>query len=105
MFEVASRPRSGEHELETADALPAPAMSSHQCRMARAGLQWSQTDLALAARVTQGTVSLFESGGGCGRATLQAMQAALEAAGVTFIAPGETSLPAGPGVRLSDQSH
>jgi len=78
-------------------------MGPDQCRMARAALQWSQTELARAANVTQGTVSLFEGGGGCSHATLQAMRAALEAAGVSFIDLGEPSPPAGPGVRLREQ--
>ena len=101
MFEVTSR-RSGDRDVATDEALPAAAMSCHQCRMARAALQWSQTELAVAANVTQGTVSLFERDGSGGYTTIRTMQAALEAAGVIFIGAGETSPPSGAGVRLRE---
>lgn len=68
-----------------------------QCRAARALLNWSQTDLAEAAEVGQSTVAKFEHGARIPHATnLAAIQAALEAAGITFL---NDENPAGPGLR------
>lgn len=75
-------------------------MTPDQCRMGRAAVQWSQADLARAAKVRQETVSGFEGGNDSRRSTVSAMQAALESAGVVFIGPDETSLSGGPGARL-----
>lgn len=72
-------------------------MTPAQCRAARALLDWSQKDLATAARVGVVTVRQFESAAATPRnATLDAMKRALEAAGVEFI-PENGS---GAGVRL-----
>lgn len=78
-------------------------MSPTQCRMARAALQWSQNDLAKAARVRQETVSGFEGGNDSRRSTIENMRAAFETAGVVFVGAGEASLAGGPGVRLREQ--
>lgn len=78
-------------------------MSPMQCRMARAALQWSQNDLAKAAKVRQETVSGYEGGNDSRRSTVEAMRSALEAAGVVFVGAGETSLSGGAGVRLRKQ--
>ena len=68
-----------------------------QCRAARGLLQWSQDDLAKAAEVGVVTIRQFETEkAGPRRATLAAIERALEAAGVEFI-PENGS---GPGVRL-----
>lgn len=75
-------------------------MTPEQCRMARAALQWSQGDLANAAKVRQETVSGFEGGNDSRRSTVEAMRRALESAGVVFVSVGEASLAGGPGVRL-----
>lgn len=72
-------------------------MKPAQVRMARAALNWSLADLAKAAGVHRNTISNFETEryGGSDEA-LNAIQAALESAGVIFVAEnGE-----GPGVRL-----
>lgn len=71
-----------------------------QCRAARALLQWSQQDLAEAAKVGVVTVRQFENGSSEPRhATLDVMTRAIEAEGVIFVADGETST-GGAGVRL-----
>ncbi len=72
-------------------------MKPAQVRMARAALNWSLADLAAASGVHRNTISNFETGryGGSDEA-LAAIRAALEAAGVEFIAPNG----GGAGVRL-----
>jgi transcriptional regulator with XRE-family HTH domain len=68
--------------------------------MARAALEWSTVDLARNAGVGISTVSRFETAQKVPIAgNLTAMQSALEAAGVIFLADGETA-DGGPGVRL-----
>jgi transcriptional regulator with XRE-family HTH domain len=72
-------------------------MTPAQCRMARAGLGWGVRDLAAAAAVAMGTLVDFEGGKRTPQPrTLAAIRAALEAAGVEFIAENG----GGPGVRL-----
>ena len=73
------------------------SFSSAQCRAARALIGWSQDDLEAAAKVAKKTIADFERQARQPHArTLEALRAALEAAGVIFIAEnGE-----GPGVRL-----
>lgn len=72
-------------------------ITSAQCRAGRALLNWSQQQLADAARVGVVTVRQFESGSSEPRnATLDVIRRALESAGVIFVEEnGE-----GPGVRL-----
>lgn len=78
--------------------MPTPA----QCRAARALLDWSQQQLADAARVGIVTVRQFEGGGARPRnATLEVISRALESAGVEFIAENG----GGPGVRLRKAGH
>jgi len=72
-------------------------MSPAQCRAARALIGWSQDQLSSASKVAKATIANFEA---AKRSpydrTLADLQAALEAAGVIFVAEnGE-----GPGVRL-----
>jgi transcriptional regulator with XRE-family HTH domain len=68
-----------------------------QCRAARALLDWSQQQLADAARVGVVTVRQLESGASRPRrATLDVMRRALDKAGIEFIAENG----GGPGVRL-----
>ena len=68
-----------------------------QSRMGRAALGWTVRALAEQAKVAVATVNRFETGGAVPiAATREAMQAAMEAAGVVFIAENG----GGPGVRL-----
>jgi transcriptional regulator with XRE-family HTH domain len=67
-----------------------------QCKMARVAVGLGVRELAELAKVAPGTVSRFEAGEELKERTVEALQAALEAAGVIFVAEnGE-----GPGVRL-----
>ncbi|KAB2700318.1 helix-turn-helix transcriptional regulator [Ochrobactrum sp. Kaboul] len=71
-----------------------------QCRAARALIEWSRDDLASACAVALRTIVDFERGARePRRVTLQAIRAALEAAGVIFIDQNGN----GPGVRLRDR--
>lgn len=75
------------------------SISVRQVKAARALLAWSQSDLAMAAGVSDPTVARLESVDGVlgGRSgTVDAIRRALEAAGVIFVDENG----AGPGVRL-----
>jgi hypothetical protein len=67
-----------------------------QCWMARTALGWSVRELALAADVSRDTVVRFERGDGLKAITVEAIQDALERAGVFFIDAND----GGPGARL-----
>jgi transcriptional regulator with XRE-family HTH domain len=68
-----------------------------QCRAARGLLDWTQQELADAARIGVATVRLFEGNGAESRyATLAVLRRAFESAGVEFIDENG----GGPGVRL-----
>ena len=72
-------------------------MTPEQCRAARALLNWSQEQLQAGASVARKTLADFEAGKRQPYPrTLEAIRAALEAAGVEFIAENG----GGPGVRL-----
>jgi transcriptional regulator with XRE-family HTH domain len=73
-------------------------MTPTQCRMARAALDWRTTDLARAARVGLNTVNRFEAGRDARISSVEKLRAALEAAGVLFIAENG----GGAGVRFRD---
>ena len=76
-------------------------MKPAQARMARAALNWSLQDLADASAVHRNTISNFETGRYAGDPEkIAAMQAALERAGVVFIAENG----GGAGVRLRKES-
>jgi transcriptional regulator with XRE-family HTH domain len=77
-------------------------MNSVQMRMARAALGWGVRELAARAGVTANTVTRIENGADAKISTMSAIQAALEAAGVVFLADGEM-VAGGPGVRLRPQ--
>jgi transcriptional regulator with XRE-family HTH domain len=69
-------------------------MKAVQLRMARAAVGWGVRDLAKKAGVTANTVTRIENGADAKQSTIDALQRALEAAGVEFT-NGEQ-----PGVRL-----
>lgn len=76
-------------------------ITSEQCRGARALLDWSREQLAETSKVAVRTIVDFERGARAPReVTIDAVQRALEGAGVTFLADGET-IDGGPGVRLA----
>ena len=61
-------------------------ISSAQCRAARALLEWTQQELADAAKIGNATIRNFESGKSTPQsATLRILAQALEAAGIDFI--------------------
>lgn len=74
-------------------------MNAAQCRMARAALQLGVRELADLAKVAASTVARLEAGEELKPRTLEAIQAALESAGVLLLASGEVK-DGGPGVRL-----
>lgn len=67
-----------------------------QSRMARAALGWGVRDLAGAAKVSPDTIARLERGESLYARTVEAIRAALEGAGIEFIAENG----GGPGVRL-----
>jgi transcriptional regulator with XRE-family HTH domain len=70
-----------------------------QCRAARGLLDWTQQELADAARIGVATVRLFEGEGAESRqATIAVLRQAFELAGVEFIDENG----GGPGVRLRE---
>ena len=71
-------------------------MLAIQSRMARAALGWGVRDLAAAAKVSPDTIARFERGDSLYERTVDAIRAALEVAGVVFIAENG----GGAGVRL-----
>jgi transcriptional regulator with XRE-family HTH domain len=72
-------------------------MNAAQCRMARAALRLSVRDLAKLAHVATGTIVRLEAGETLQPRTVDAIQHALEKAGVAFT-NGDS-----PGVRLRQQ--
>jgi predicted transcriptional regulator len=77
-------------------------LTAAQIRAARALLGWSQPALAQASGVSLPTIVRMEGEAGPGRsaaANVDAVQRALESAGVLFI-PADGASGAGPGVRL-----
>jgi predicted transcriptional regulator len=81
-------------------------LSSEQVRAARALLRWEQKHLADASGISLPSIKRLEIQPGelaAQSRTVEAIQAALENAGIAFIADGATSSAAGPGVRLRDQ--
>ena len=71
-------------------------LSPVQCKMARAALGLGVRELAATAKVSIDTVARFERGDELKERTIEALQHALEAAGVEFIDENG----GGPGVRL-----
>lgn len=80
--------------------IPAAMISPAQIRAARALIGWKQSDLAVAAAVAEASVKNIERGTTDPRVkTLQAIQRALESAGVLFLDEG-VNREGGAGVRL-----
>lgn len=75
-------------------------MNATQCKMARAALGLGVRELAALAGVAQATISRLERGEELKPATVDAIRAALEQAGVEFIAENG----GGAGVRLSQNA-
>jgi transcriptional regulator with XRE-family HTH domain len=71
-------------------------MKMVQLRMARAAVGWGVRELAKEAGVTANTVTRIENGADAKQSTIEALQHALEAAGIEFIPENG----GGPGVRL-----
>jgi transcriptional regulator with XRE-family HTH domain len=70
-------------------------MKAIQVRMARAAVGWGVRELAEKASVTANTVTRIENGADAKQSTMDALQGALEAAGVEFTNGDQ------PGVRLT----
>lgn len=79
-------------------AVPSPtALTAAQCRAARALIEWSQAQLSQAAAIDARTIADFEKRfRAADETTRRRLRAALEAAGVVFIAENG----GGAGVRL-----
>ncbi|WP_041042935.1 helix-turn-helix domain-containing protein [Paramagnetospirillum magnetotacticum] len=79
-------------------------LTGEQIRAARALLRWEQKDLAEAAKLSIETIKRLEKIrgpiGGLARTT-DALQAALEQAGITLFGDGRYEGEGGPGVRLT----
>jgi transcriptional regulator with XRE-family HTH domain len=75
-------------------------MTPAQCRMARAALEMEIRELAERAKVATGTIVRFERGEVLKERTIDAIQAAIEAAGIDFIAENG----GGPGVRIRNSA-
>ena len=78
-------------------------MKPVQCKMARVALNLGIRDLAKLSKVAPATISRLEAGEELKPRTVEAIQGALETAGVEFIAENG----GGPGVRLKkrDEDH
>ena len=70
-------------------------MKAVQLRMARAAIGWGVRELAEKAGVTANTVTRIENGADAKQSTIDALQRALEAAGIEFTNGDQ------PGVRLT----
>ena len=70
-------------------------MKATQLRMARAAIGWGVRELAEKAGVTANTVTRIENGADAKQSTIDALQRALEAAGIEFTNGDQ------PGVRLT----
>jgi transcriptional regulator with XRE-family HTH domain len=77
-------------------------ISASQSRMARAALNLGVRDVAEAAGVSTNTITRLERGEELLPRTVADIRAALESAGVAFLAEGQ-SIDGGPGVRLASK--
>jgi transcriptional regulator with XRE-family HTH domain len=69
-----------------------------QCFLARTALGWSKSELARASGTSPSAVRKFERGGSQRASTVEAIQRALESAGVIFIDAND----GGPGAQLRE---
>ena len=76
-------------------------LSVEQCRAARALLGWSTNALADASKLGLATVRRFETGNPVQPNSIEAMQKALEDAGIAFVSADQPSATGGEGVRFS----
>ena len=79
-------------------------VAAAQIRAARGLLNWSQQKLADASQLSLSSIRRMEGPEGPGQraaANVEAVQVALEVAGIIFLPTGETPV-GGPGVRLRD---
>jgi transcriptional regulator with XRE-family HTH domain len=83
-------------ESDKAKSLQGSELTGAQCRMARAAVSLGVRELAAAADVSTNTITRLERGESLYPRTVEAIRAALESAGVEFIAENG----GGPGVRL-----
>ncbi len=75
--------------LEGGQSISKGMITNAQIRAARALLNWKQTTLAKAAKVSEMSIKNLEKGDGDPRvSTVKAVQTALEAAGIEFIEGG-----------------
>ncbi|PZQ82096.1 MAG: hypothetical protein DI549_12045 [Ancylobacter novellus] len=83
------------------------ALAPELCRAARALLGWAPAELAERARVTPGWLEEFERGREPGIDAdpneVERLRAALEDAGIDFLAPGEPSSGGGAGLRIKQK--
>jgi predicted transcriptional regulator len=76
-------------------------ITSDQCRAARSLLRMTQSTLATAAGVGVLVIKRFEAGSDPRASTVNAIEKALTAAGITLIDDGAASSGGGVGVRLT----
>jgi transcriptional regulator with XRE-family HTH domain len=86
-------------EPDKVKSLQGSELTGAQCRMARAALDLGVRELAGAAAVSTNTITRLERGESLHPRTAAVIRAALEAAGVEFIAENG----GGPGVRLKKE--
>ena len=79
-------------------------ITPEQCRAARGLAGLSAEQLAASAGLSHVTLKRFESGRTMQADTIEAIVAALQRAGITFIAAGQTSRGGGIGLRLASKS-
>src|SRR5215472_17566570 len=87
--------RVGQNSYHVNAYLDYVQMKAVQLRMARAALRWGVRELAERAGVTANTVTRIENGADAKQSTIDALQRALEAAGIEFTNGDQ------PGVRLT----
>lgn len=94
---------SGEALRQTVSDTICISMTPTQSRMARAALGWSLDQAASAAGIQRITAARFETGksGPGAAASIAALRAAYEAAGIILIEAGKPSPAAGVGVRVA----